>query len=324
MIETVTDRSIPKYLVNRNMKLELSGIAALYEKDFASAEEYFRKQYRLLAHAQRKTGRTIHKGAPLYNWGVALVNEGRPDEGFPKIAAAYIEDLLTEGKERARSGLAFELLTRLGLPEEIKKETETAIWQRLASEQDVSDPVTLADKYMTVKDHHIDFLAYHLPFKRRPQLEKFKIVLSGPPDKRVFIGGLYKNIVVLTRIVEIVAKQGYYPQLVGEILKDILKTTAISKEDMREICFEILEECKYAIFEATFDGGHYVEIERCSSMLEKGVDIEVLILLQPQYPDPARGKGGTSMICDPKFDIEEYGNLRKLPRLVRGFLSENK
>lgn len=51
------DRSIPVKYASKSQRLELSGIAALYERNYPRAVDLFSEQYELLLQAQRDVHR---------------------------------------------------------------------------------------------------------------------------------------------------------------------------------------------------------------------------------------------------------------------------
>lgn len=303
------------------MKYELSGIAHMYSDHFETAESLFRKQYEILRDAQSREV-SIHKGAPLFNWGVALAELGKANEGTLKIAAAFIEDLITDGLPKAKDGLAFKALTKYNIHEAHLKDIEGLISNWLESGKDINDPERIAKEAFSVKDDRITLSASFLKTPAVSVLRRLEIELSGVREKRVFIGGFYNNIALLRYIRDIVSDAGYYPKLVGDIIEAAVRDERISLDEMHDASTEILEGCKYAVFEISASNGHTMEIKHCDLLKERGNEIHKLLLWQLHYEGLDTDPKVTSLIRKYKSDMMEYKEIGELRDLVREFLSD--
>jgi len=320
MTERKIGRSIPFKYVNENQKLELSGIAAMYIHEYPRAEELFKKQYDLLYKAQSEEGRSIHKGAPLQNWGVVLIEVNNISEGLIKIAAAFIEDLITSSLQEVIEGSASKALSAFDVSEADKRDIEGMVKSKIESDKDIFDPELIAKEIVRIEDDKILILNISKPQPEIRLLEKIGKKLSGTFQQRVFVGGSYRNIVLLRKMSDIVRDLGYEPQLVGDVLKDEIAQKKLDEEDMHGICMEITDECNYAIFEVSFSNGHMMEIEHCHSMKNEGKSMEVLLLWQILYPEPKIRPPISQMLLAKKFQKKEYDNLTNLAGVIKEFL----
>lgn len=84
-----------------------------YEK----ATQLLGEEYELLRTTEEKQPENtrLHKGAPLYNWGIAILlqkNPAKVEEGFRKILLAFIEDLFDfDTEEQALRAPAYTVLS---------------------------------------------------------------------------------------------------------------------------------------------------------------------------------------------------------------------
>jgi hypothetical protein len=77
--------------------IESKAFTALVISDFVNAEKLYAGYYKLLRDKEIQelpANKKYHKGTPLHNWGIVLLNQGKIAEGFSRIILAYIEDLL--------------------------------------------------------------------------------------------------------------------------------------------------------------------------------------------------------------------------------------
>ena len=97
-IESI-DRRISKKMEQQYNKLTTEGIVALNVGNYDHAENLSKKQYNLLFEAQKEENRSIHKGLPLYNMGLAQFFIGNIEKTIYNILLAFIEDVLDVGYE---------------------------------------------------------------------------------------------------------------------------------------------------------------------------------------------------------------------------------
>lgn len=88
---------------------------------------------------------------------------------------------------------------------------------------------------------------------------RLKYSVNYPPgtiENRVFVGGSYVLMPILREIQDTVVKAGFQPILAYDF--------DIPKEKTRDYTLRLLFQCRYAIIEETFRGGHVVELVRAS------------------------------------------------------------
>ena len=90
-----------------------------YHKDIVEFAKKIEKNsgYKIIDEQQQLLQRRFHKGWQLHNWGVALLNLDRQEEGYGKILLAYVEDVLTVeagSEDDADNGLAGKTLRDAG------------------------------------------------------------------------------------------------------------------------------------------------------------------------------------------------------------------
>src|SRR5208283_888673 len=84
-------------LLQKINSIESKAFTALIISDFVSAGELYGEYYKILRNEEDEKlpkDKKYHKGTPLHNWGIALINQGKIVEGFERIILAYVEDLL--------------------------------------------------------------------------------------------------------------------------------------------------------------------------------------------------------------------------------------
>jgi hypothetical protein len=146
----------------------------------------------------------------------------------------------------------------------------------------------------------------------KPLVEKW-LEEKGSNEKRVFIGGNYRNIALLRCIKRIVEDFMFVPVMPIEL-------TETSKPEyeqfIHDVSMEILGECSFAIFEVTFSNGHLMEIERAN-------DYEHLKkILVYQITQSGEKPTVTGMLMTNKFKKLGYRNLTELSTEIKSFLED--
>jgi len=86
------------------------------QRRYEEVESLFQKQYDLIRKYENELPENFryHKGATLYNWGVALISQNIPEKrtlGYQKILLAFIEDILDyESPQQAKTLPAYRTL----------------------------------------------------------------------------------------------------------------------------------------------------------------------------------------------------------------------
>jgi len=134
---------------------------------------------------------------------------------------------------------------------------------------------------------------------------------SGPKEKRVFIGGNYRNIAILNLICKTVEEINFIPVMA-------LNFPESSKHNyeklIHDLSIEMLMQCSYAVFEVTFSNGHLMEIERA-----KDFDRLKTILVY-QIKKHGNRPTITNMLMTDKFVKKGYRNFTELAIEIHNFL----
>lgn len=139
--------------------------------------------------------------------------------------------------------------------------------------------------------------------------------LPNKYEKRVFIGGNYKNIALLREVYKFVEQNKFQPILVADF--------TIPEEKENEIALFLLKNCKFAIFEmsTSSSGGELMELERTKDY--KNI---TLVLYQIIYSDleadvPRMIKSLKKIKNN--LEIWAYPNLRELKNTISQWLEKN-
>lgn len=136
--------------------------------------------------------------------------------------------------------------------------------------------------------------------------------LPGSHNKRVFIGGNYKNIAVLRAIYEFVQKNKFQPILAANF--------TIPEEKENKTALFLLKSCKLAIFEMSTSGsgGECMELQKTKDY--KNITLVLYqILYDDSKPDVPR------MIKSMKhLKIWAYPNLKVLRGIIKDWLKSVK
>ncbi len=145
----------------------------------------------------------------------------------------------------------------------------------------------------------------------RPQIEQQLDVVS-PKDKRVFIGGSYRNIAVLRYIAKLVNDFNDFKAILPI---DLPKLSKDSYDHLiHDVSMEYLQGCSYAIFEVSLSDGHLMELERASNI----VGLNVLLVFQQRKTDDEPII--TRMVLSTKFDKKAYENFSQLIKIIGDYL----
>jgi len=139
--------------------------------------------------------------------------------------------------------------------------------------------------------------------------------LPSKYEKRVFIGGNYKNIALLREVYKFVEQNKFQPILVADF--------TIPEEKENEIALFLLQSCKFAIFEMSTlgSGGELMELERTKDY--KNI---TLVLYQIIYadlePDVPRMIKSLKKIKN-NLEIWAYPNLDELKNTISKWLEKD-
>ena len=267
----------------------------------------------IIKETEKKQNRSIHKGSFFYQIGLCKLFHHQMNESRDYLLMAYIEDSLTVSNIPAEQPA--QRVLRDG-PHQISYETLKSldIFTKMRGEELVNPRDILTE------------------FKRKSTILK---KTAGSVKNSIFIGGNYKNIAILREIKRICVDRGFRPWLLYDLFQQIetaycddsatqpnrtYRLVNIKDEDIYQDSMSFLEECKYAIFEITFDGGHLMEIERAYK--QKNSD-DVLLCYQV-----GRKNGSapyiTKMLLAKNFQRKPYETSENLGTIVSDFLNSKR
>jgi hypothetical protein len=190
----------------------------------------------ILAEQEKHTPKKrYHKGMPLYNLGIALWLQEKWEPAVKNFVLAYIEDELSHTPEVATKSLACQILSNLELGGLDQLQTIVREWK---THEIPRAPEPVYDKWLDGRNI-LDLITF--PTIRKADPER----LPGTKATRVFIGGNYSNIALLREIRNMVQRRGYHPILAADF--EILPGKVL------ENCVRLARECKFAIFEISFE-----------------------------------------------------------------------
>lgn len=277
----------------------------------------------LLLEAEAETGLPIHKGAPLYNLGMALIATKEELEGLKNIVSALVEDLISEESEKIVGAPAWQFLLSRGVPEGQLGHIGEFVTQSIRGKEDAlhTDAVVQSlfeDLRQYFGEQEDEMKAGAVP----PEgiLQAYDISISGSFDDRVFVGGSYRNIALLRKICDIIGdmhKQKFMPILVAELTsgKDV------ADEDIHHLCMRILDECRHAVFEVSVPDGALMEIEHCHQMnLDDPGTVKVVLLWQARTEEQEERPPISAMLMTREFERNPYTSLDNLRFKIEEFL----
>jgi len=292
---------------------------ALVEGNFQEAERLLKTLYQEMMDEENRLaeGQRYHKGWALHNWGIAILLQRKPQripEAYNKIILAYIEDLLDfDSIEQVRAAPAYKTL--VGNPwimpaylNMIQDEVERrkAAHEIPKNPEDVLKP--FSDETKRAVEKPLDITIDQI---RSTVLAWLDDKDKGVKEKRVFVGGNYKNIAVLRHIADTVRDFDYIPVMPI----DLPETSEQTHETLiHDISIEMLQNCPYAIFEVTISDGHLMEIERARDF--KGLKVILVYQAIKQGEQPTI----TRMLITTNFEKKPYRNFSELTTEIRNFL----
>jgi hypothetical protein len=320
-------QELPPELIPQIAIIETSAYSNLVTSNYQTAERLYERYYLLLRakESDLPSGSKYHKGTPLHNWGIALINQNKLEQGFRKILLAYIEDILDFEKiDDAFNAPAYKVLTSYPL---IDKNLLKSLYE-LAKKKRVENNIprdpeellkevpnathNLSANFTIRKTDQVQVIENLNPDIKKADTPDVEKILSqiGPKEKRVFIGGNHFNIVLLHHIRDIVEDIDDFK---GVIVADV--DSALNTHDKS---IEILKGCSFAIFEISVSNGHLMEIERATDFEQKG-ELKFLLLYQ-----------GFKTSCEPtctkmlekfKDHMARYTNFTELTAKLNNFLT---
>jgi hypothetical protein len=306
-------------LTKQIYQIDMAAATSLIGSDYKAAERLFKKQYEMIRQSEEKLakGKRHHKGAPLHNLGISILLQGDPSriqEGYKNIILAFIEDLLDyDNIEGVHAAPAYQaLLKNPSINRSLLELIEQKVEQCRSSKQIPRDPeevfrlklIEEKTKEATIKP--IEITIDQVRKDIDDWLEK-----KGKIEKRVFVGGNYKNIALLRHIEKIVQDFDFVPIMPIEMPE----TSAPSHEKLiHDMSIEMLQRCSYAIFEVTISNGHLMEIERARDFKH----LKTMLAFQAVKQEDRLTV--TKMLMSKDFGKVAYRNLSELATAIRAFL----
>lgn len=309
----------PSELEERIKDAGLRAVGLLFGGDSEQTQSTFQNLYSEIRKVEnlQTEGKRFHKGDILYWWGFALIlqeESQKVSSGYEKLLLAFVEDLLDfETFEQAIAAPASTALLRnpaiskslLDLVQnqvDILKERH-----RIPKDpKDVLKPIGKKTQEILEKPSPVTYEQV------RPLVNNW-LMKNGPKEKRVFIGGNYRNIALLRCIKRIVEDFMFVPIMPI----DLTETSKPEYERLiHDISLEILEECSFAIFEVTFSNGHLMEIERANDFKHMKKILVYQITKSGEKPTV------TGMLMTDKFEKKGYPNLAELTTEIKSFLKD--
>lgn len=304
-------------LAKRFRQMEQEAYSHLVAGNFEEAEKIYKQQYEIfrLKEQRLSVDEKYHKGGPLHNWGISLLFQKKNLLGFQKITLAYIEDLLDlPNIDDALVALAYKTLRSYPLiSDEFLDRLKKLAIQRREQNRIPRDPEEVMREYR--KKGYTDLASLEKPVTLEQFIPLIQSQLEGlgPREKRVFVGGSYRNIALLRYIAFQIVQN--FDDFKAILPIDLPKLSSETYDHLtHDVSMEYLEGCSYAIFEVSTSNGHLMEIERASMIR----DLEVLLVFQQRKADyePAI----TKMVLTTNFKKEGYQNFAELTTKIGRFL----
>lgn len=304
------NRNYPEEFKQEIEGLTNQGLIFLSLGQYGSARNIFSKMYNLLLQLQEKDNRSIHKGLPLHNLGIALFYLKKPDDAIYHILCAYVEDTLNveydheDNTDRYPAASVLRDLFSFNL--KILREIKNYIFSIKAEGKwnSARDPALIVKKItekLNINPSELSKQCERIPSPTKPLLG-----FPQPKESRVFIGTNYdQNPIVIPIVRGAAISKGYFP--VAAIDYGIRQTTT------HDDCLILLHTCKYAVFDITSPGGQLMELERTR-------DYNLKVLLVRQTVDLKLPPIVSSMVKTLGYKIKYYNTPNQLFLLVTQFL----
>jgi len=264
-------------------KFEIEGQRWLQNREFEKAARVYLSWYEVLRQYQRSRDVRVHKGHPLHNAGVSMVNSD-PKKALEYFLLAYIEDVLSERLQgQARATPAFKALT-LGYRLSDRTIQNLEMWLRARKEAGTSqfmpeDELELFKsrkerigpeevKLVTLRPGDTARATYSFTATgAAPRAMRSIDDLPGRYSTRVFIGGSYIHENTLHEIEKYVAEC----KLTGIVAIDYESPIESEKKllNIHDLDILLIHMCRYAIFELSSPGAQYGEVEWAIRFLNK-------------------------------------------------------
>jgi len=316
------ERHIPKAYEAQFSEIDGEASVEWINRDYSAVEELYRKELQYIQELEKKLGHPLHKGHPLHNIGMSLIPQNKMVDAVQYFALAYIEDALSEEEnnedEIDRGAAAVNLrdfyLIRLRVLGEIKRKAlQIKISSRLGSVYDPREVLVETAKQLRIDADDVASQCRRVP---KVIVGKQPLGFPQPPDRRVFIGGNYRDhMPILRKMASYVAGVGYTPIIADDVY--------MPEESIHQYTLMLLHTCCHAIFDVTPpDAGQFMEIERAP---DYGIDMLIVwaanTLETAHNPPPWISRMIKSLRNEKKFEMKGYIDLNKqLHEIIEDFL----
>lgn len=295
---------LPPELQEKYTRMEAHGYQLWTQRQFLAAARIFQRLYEDLKREQPPEGR-FQKGGPLFNRGTSLLYGGERVDSVAPIVLAFIEDCLSEGPSNPSVdtfAAAKTLREVVGLPEELLKGIRETV-EAMGNPQLIRDPQTVYEEFLKRRGKsakEIEEVAR--VFRKRRTYRSFDMDW----DKRVFIGGGYRDPSKLEAIRKIVMIFGYEAVIAMDF--------DTPEDEIRHHALMLLHSCKYAIFDMAIEAGQLIEIDRC-------LDYQIAPLILYPASDPDEAARITAMVKVLPFKQLPYRDDAEMTEAIRKYLA---
>ena len=314
---------LPKDLQDQVDRVAFAYEPAIKAGKYDEAFKAYENLWNLLFDKQPHDSR-YHKGYPLHNMGYILYLKRMPIEALHYFLLAYIEDLLSEEKGdenkadempagrtlRQAYAVRDDFLGRLKEIVRQKKETREVIQnpgkvlEEFARTRPKAIAVTLPEEIRAVQKE----IAGEIP-EVPPEEKRQPGMFIEPWEKRVFIGGSYKEIAVINEIRKQVTSKGYEPVIARDFI--------IPQDLIHHHSLMLLHECKRAIFDLSQEAGQLMELERF-----RDYGIKTLVVYQSDVGEPRITEMLKSLLYSMTIELKSYKTFNELREHINAFLPD--
>lgn len=314
MTDETVDRTIPDNLLVSYQPIQLSASLAFYQERYDAAVDLFQQALKILLTMQSQIGRAVHKGAVLYNLGLAYlgIRDRDVSQALHNVLLAYVEDTLQmpfdfeDNADRTPAGRfiidGFAIQLRLlreikSTSRMIKKSKET--WLKSFNPETIFHPILLS---FGIDSSNILILCEN----RDLALGPVPLGFPQPRERRVFIGTNYdthSHLIPEMRLA--VMAKNYVPVIVRDV---VIPPNA----NVHDVSLLLLHTCGWAVFDVTNPAGQFMEIERTH-------DYRTNVLLVRSDP-VSHPPWVSKMVSSLGYTLQAYRDIPALQQAIINFL----
>lgn len=300
---------LPAEIQQKYAEFDRQGFIHRRMQRWVEAAKVYSKSYQLLLGSQ-PSGQRFHKGGPLHFLGMCYLYQGQKAEALKYFLLAYVEDLLSKAKGQiniAETEAAALALRTLKVEEQILSAIKRVAVEKRTKGIVVSNPEELLAEAIESKGGaaYLRSLSARLP----PPAKNRSLAAIDPAwGNRVFVGGNYNNLATLTEIKEAVLEAGDFDPILANEFE-------MPEELIHHHTLMLLHNCKHAIFDISFEGGHLMEIERL-----RDYGIRPLVVYSKLPGDPPRPRV-SEMVKTIGYKPTAYRDMKELRESVIHYLT---